>query len=72
MSLICPLCNGLDAVKEQCPYCSNLLEDTGTVTEYAGPYRPYLEQSVSDRCTHLLACPACGADQRLDVTLIPV
>ncbi len=70
MSGQCPLCNGLSSVTRDCTFCGGPLEDTGPLSEYLGPYSPYLEQQATDWCVHLLACPNCGYDEKISVHLI--
>ncbi|WP_366924558.1 hypothetical protein MFMK1_001539 [Metallumcola ferriviriculae] len=65
MTKQCPLCNGLISIDRHCTYCHQQLEDTGSLSNYAGPYSPYLEQIVSNQCVHIAACPSCGYDEKV-------
>lgn len=57
MEKVCPICNSLQKIEEQCPICLNILKDGGMITDYLGPYSPYVENSVSENvCMHLLYC----------------
>ncbi|NQX69080.1 hypothetical protein HQN90_23395 [Paenibacillus alba] len=70
MSYICPVCNGLQEMHTECPNCSQPVSDYGRLSDYVGPYSPYLEidevsSSVGTRldqqgaCIHLVVCSAC-------------
>lgn len=70
MEKLCPLCNGLAEVEDNCPRCGGRLADGGAVGNYFGPYSPYMDigswpgRADDGRCLHLLYCPACGYDVR--------
>lgn len=78
MELKCPVCNGIYLLDgEECPFCNNLMQDTGTIKDFLEPYSPYEENVLyndvfkKDKfCTHLLACPECGEDLRATVKLL--
>ncbi|WP_110928978.1 hypothetical protein [Bacillus massiliglaciei] len=72
---VCPLCNGLRAIQEKCPNCSQVMEDSGKVMDYYDEYSAYEEINTlkqndgfpdslkNEQCPHLLHCPECGADE---------
>ena len=65
----CPLCNQLINLTQLCPDCHRALIDGGRVEDYLSPYAPY-EEAGKDRippCTHLIYCPVCGRDWRVDI-----
>lgn len=80
--LDCPLCNGIQEVREACPACGHFLQDGGPLQDYFGPYSPYeeveyelkgLEPGVlEEQCLHLLYCPHCGWDRRVGIKKIPL
>jgi len=79
----CPLCNGLIDFSQPCPLCGSVMEDSGMLEDYFGPYSPYgkielyepdieLQTTGMITCVHLFACPECGYDKRIsfpEVTL---
>lgn len=78
MECVCPVCNGLTTAEVKCPKCGEMMEDTGMVEDYYGPYSPYDNQelyeppvfwNLADRlpCVHLYSCPDCGYDERVGV-----
>lgn len=76
MSMGCLLCNGLIKVEAKCPNCNGLMKDTGPLEDYYGPYSPYeeisteLDPSQKASCVHLMACPVCGRDKRVEIKKI--
>jgi len=77
MSLVCPLCNGLRNLQLHiCPDCGHDMQDQGRVREFFGPYSPYEElravNSLDEKCVHLISCPRCGKDFRVNICLIEV
>lgn len=70
MEKVCPLCNGLEAVKTICSECGRRMVDGGALEDFLGPYSPYMEtESINyglpeQQCVHLLYCPACHNDAR--------
>ncbi len=81
MELGCPVCNGFIMINKNCPCCAGgLLEDKGTLEDFYGPYSPYENQELYEpypaaggrdcRCIHLLACAACGFDERVGICQI--
>ncbi|MDT8900506.1 hypothetical protein [Anaeroselena agilis] len=78
MEKVCPVCNGLVAVAENCPRCGRRLVDGGALENYFGPYSPYMDvasfqQGAPDvHCVHLLYCPACGYDVRAAWDLVAI
>jgi hypothetical protein len=81
MEFGCPVCNGFTSISKDCPCChGELLEDRGALEDFYGPYSPYDFKEFydppqaagpeTDRCTHLLSCPACGYDERIRVCRI--
>lgn len=72
MDKACPLCNGIQQVNGQCPRCQRPWQDGGAVDVFLGPYSPYETQLVytteqEDSCVHLLYCPHCGIDKRVEI-----
>ena len=64
---ICTLCNGLQPITTRCSECGGRMIDGGPVSDYFGPYSPYVSRdSLNSRicCVHLLYCSECGADIR--------
>jgi hypothetical protein len=72
---ICPLCNGLRALYFYCPHCQTEMQDEGKVTDYFGPYSPYMETDLlkqadgykttwtNHECVHLFYCPHCQEEE---------
>jgi len=66
----CPLCNGLQPVTACCRCCGTKLTDAGKLSDYRGPYSPYMDEASLQNfgpdtyCIHLLTCPECGHDTR--------
>ncbi|AGL02611.1 hypothetical protein [Desulfoscipio gibsoniae] len=70
METACVLCNALEKLSPRCS-CGQIMQDSGPVTDYAGPYSPYFNMSFEDNyCHHLFTCPACKADKIISVPLI--
>ncbi len=73
---ICPLCNGLETLQEYiCPHCGMKMMDSGSVSEFFGPYSPYEEltfatDNMDNKCVHLISCSKCGTDFRLAIDLV--
>ncbi|USG66848.1 hypothetical protein NDK47_05985 [Brevibacillus ruminantium] len=75
---LCPVCNGLIALHEECPYCVGPLDDSGRLYDYYEKYSPYreiddakLSNGVSDalhhHCLHLGWCTQCNREHVLAV-----
>jgi len=73
---VCPLCNGLTAVRKKCPVCRGAMIDAGLLQDYYDNYSAYLDQDLyrdgyrscdQAHCVHLLACPRCHFDTTLAV-----
>ncbi|NLK52030.1 MAG: hypothetical protein GX295_06260 [Syntrophomonadaceae bacterium] len=77
----CPLCNSLINLAQLCPTCHRALVDGGRVEDYLSPYAPYEEAGKNGadptmqtelaenwNCTHLIYCPSCGQDWRVDIS----
>jgi len=71
MIFICPVCNGLQAMRAVCPHCASAMTDGGKIQDYYGPYSPYrpiddlkmtdgFADYSSHRCIHHLYCAVCG------------
>lgn len=62
MSYICPACNGLEQFSQPCTQCNSVMEDSGRVADYYGPYSPYRAYAdiYSLSCQHMMQCPQCG------------
>jgi len=68
----CPLCNSLISLVQLCPQCHRALIDGGRVEDYLSPYDPYEEvdepgREHPDNCTHLIYCPICGQDWKVNI-----
>jgi hypothetical protein len=67
---VCPLCNGMQSVNTCCRHCGVKLTDAGKLSDYRGPYSPYMDAASLQHfapdtyCVHLLTCPKCGRDSR--------
>lgn len=70
MNRICPLCNGLLSYTKACPDCQQIMDDTGKLENYFGPYSPYEEMDslrlingypdlASNQCLHVFSCSHC-------------
>ena len=80
MDLICKLCNGMTEPGKNCRYCGSKMEDGGKISDYYDPYSPYetrdsiLGEDISDmengKCVHLLVCPVCSSDTRVNIDLV--
>jgi hypothetical protein len=68
---VCPLCNGLEEVTACCRHCGVKLTDAGKLSDYRGPYSPYMDDASlhnfapDTHCVHLLTCQQCGHDTRV-------
>ncbi|MFB6465205.1 hypothetical protein ACE38V_00160 [Cytobacillus sp. Hz8] len=68
---ICPVCNGFQQIKEYCPACGSILEDSGRIMDFYDDYSPYMpidqlkledgypRDYVQKECPHSLTCPSC-------------
>jgi hypothetical protein len=81
VELVCPICNGMNVIRNSCPLCGHEMVDGGSVQDYYGPYSPYIEQNAYGDlamagcrgiCIHLLYCPACGYDRRERVEQVEI
>jgi len=77
MEKICPLCNALQQITAECPQCGAALVDGGAVSSYLGPYSPYMDTQClpfksEDYCLHLLYCPACQYDTRIQLAFVMI
>ncbi|MDF2635513.1 MAG: hypothetical protein K0R78_2387 [Pelosinus sp.] len=72
MDKLCPVCNGLQGITEQCPICGEILLDGGSLQNYVGPYSPYMESDIDNKCIHLLFCTECGYDVRATLKLVSI
>ncbi|HWR10117.1 hypothetical protein [Sporomusa sp.] len=77
MEMVCPLCNAMQAIEENCPCCGQLMIDGGSVNNYLGPYSPYVETASlpfqsAGHCVHLLYCPVCDYDVRVALALVSI
>ena len=74
MEHVCPICNGLQTVSQNCPDCGTGMQDGGVLANYAGPYSPYMEMQMNivhaNTCVHLLYCPRCHNDMHQAYQLI--
>ena len=50
------------------------MQDQGKVSGFFGPYSPYEEFRAANgsdgKCVHLLSCPRCGNDFRMNIDLV--
>ncbi|MFA9557248.1 hypothetical protein ACERII_08095 [Evansella sp. AB-rgal1] len=72
---LCPVCNGLDKIKQQCTSCESLMDDQGRYLDYFDDYSAYMPIDLmkmidgisSDQqqnlCPHLVMCPTCNKDE---------
>lgn len=77
--MFCPVCNGIQALQENCTSCEGKMSDYGRVSDWTGPYAPYqpmeegdilsngLLQSRSD-CKHVLICSNCNLTAEVSIT----
>jgi len=75
MKMICPLCNGLRNLQVYtCPGCGHDMQDQGRVSGFFGPYSPYEEleaaNNLYEKCVHLISCPRCGNDFKVNIDLV--
>ncbi|KKB74872.1 MULTISPECIES: hypothetical protein [Bacillus] len=70
---MCPVCNGMLAEARICPRCGSEMADAGRVTDFYGPYSPYMEFDSFMRketsCIHLYTCQDCSYDERVEIEL---
>jgi len=82
LSSYCPVCNGLESLKQACPACARSLTDCGRLDDLTGPYAPYrqiddlkltngFDDLGSHRCIHLLHCPECKSNYTAAVSEWP-
>lgn len=78
MSHLCPVCNGFEALREQCSRCQQALLDGGRLYDYYGDYSPYREiddakldngfpDLLQHQCLHACWCPVCRAERTVAV-----
>ncbi|MGG1663002.1 hypothetical protein [Brevibacillus sp. NRS-1366] len=78
MNHLCPVCNGLAALHENCPRCGQQMTDAGRLYDYYGAYSPYreiddakMDNGVRDRlhhqCQHTGWCPNCQEERTVVV-----
>lgn len=78
MDHLCPVCNGLVALKQACSRCGNRLDDAGRLYDFYGDYSPYreiddakMDNGYPDRqknqCLHTCWCPQCHASEMVIV-----
>jgi hypothetical protein len=72
---VCPLCNGLRAIKITCDHCGNEMYDRGKIMDYYDDYSPYMEIDLlkmedgypdtysQHQCPHLYSCLNCAKDK---------
>ncbi|SDE18607.1 hypothetical protein [Sporomusa acidovorans] len=77
MEKVCPLCNALQAIVETCPYCGGKMVDGGSISNYLGPYSPYMDKESlplqsEDYCLHVIYCPVCAYDTRMALALVAI
>ncbi|MDR3565463.1 MAG: hypothetical protein P4N59_29065 [Negativicutes bacterium] len=78
MERICPICNSLKPITARCSGCGGKMEDAGKLTDYRGPYSPYMDAALfndcgpDELCVHLLTCPDCGHDIRAAWKLVVI
>ncbi|MEK3974634.1 hypothetical protein [Psychrobacillus sp. FSL K6-1267] len=71
----CPLCNAFNHLEQNCPKCTNPLEDAGKESDFFDPYAHYNDLNTikmgdgypdtykDDTCPHLIMCNNCGYDE---------
>lgn len=67
--MFCPVCNGMQPLEAACANCGQAMEDWGRMTDWIGPYAPYvpletetewISQSADEiNCMHVAYCPSC-------------
>ena len=78
--MLCPVCNGLQALQFDCPKCDNAMQDGGKLSDSYGPYSPYVPHDEEDEsfsqsrtghadnaCIHAASCPHCGSGALVSV-----
>lgn len=72
---VCPLCNALRQINDECPVCRVQMTDAGKVSDFLDPYGHYNDDETVKMgdgyphtanepvCPHLLVCESCGKDQ---------
>jgi hypothetical protein len=82
MSVICPVCNGLQQVIAHCPSCDQLVADMGKLVDFSDPYSPYRDMddlasspdysiygSSMNGCIHWTYCPSCRRSAAYEVSI---
>lgn len=71
MERICPICNGLQSTRRNCPYCGQEMEERGALQDFIDDYSPYLSHQLGEDltgerdCVHLYYCTSCDEDVRV-------
>lgn len=72
---ICPICNGLRAIKVVCEDCGEAMQDRGKLMDFYDDYSPYMDIDVmkmedgypetysQHKCPHLYSCIDCRKDK---------
>ncbi|WP_248762169.1 hypothetical protein [Paenibacillus sp. ATY16] len=78
--MFCPVCNGMQPLDAACSNCGQAMEDWGRMTDWIGPYAPYVpletemtlwNQSADNRnCLHIVYCSSCERTVEAAVTEI--
>lgn len=80
MDLLCPTCNGLYNIDNQCDNCGTNMVNQGPIQNFFDDYSPYLNYGITekvdgvdyDKCLHLYVCYNCGADKQMEVNKIRI
>lgn len=69
---ICPVCNGFEELKIECPTCGSVATDRGRMMDFYDDYSAYMpidqmkledgyrDDLAKDQCPHYVKCDHCG------------
>ncbi|MBS4537221.1 hypothetical protein GOQ27_02040 [Clostridium sp. D2Q-11] len=80
MDMVCPLCNGIQEIIDQCNICGSKMIDEGPLVNYLDDYSPYLSNDITqlvdgaphDKCMHLFKCERCEKDKRIEIQRVRI
>lgn len=80
MDMVCPLCNGIQEILDECEYCNGKMVDEGPLVNYLDEYSPYLSNDITqlvdgaphDKCMHLFKCSECEFDKRVEIQRVRI
>ncbi|NPC92052.1 hypothetical protein HOO54_07450 [Bacillus sp. WMMC1349] len=72
---MCPVCNGILVETKACPKCGGEMTNIGKVTDFFGPYSPYMEfdsflQMKKTSCLHVYSCVDCSFQDTVEINKI--